>query len=296
MGCGRWPGRLPFGTGLRRYATRPSRSSSAWHRVASGVPGTSRGSGEDRWAHPPREIPTTNIMEGTRKRSITGPSHPHSPECVEGKVSRNRSRRDPPRSVPPPTVLTGGHPCPGARLAPQVERREVLEYWANNSVRGVSYGHFGDLTDGCPWAVLRCVPEPAHFARELGEALRPRRGARPTERRSAARGDPMEGRVPPWRVVISDRRIGRPRPGVLRPGDWPGPPTELHATDASEGRARCQVDGGGPRTALRTTSAFLMYRSGAPSNHEHKKPLIPSARTTPPCVPNPSGRSRAAGA
>jgi hypothetical protein len=41
-------------------------------------------SGEDCSAHPPRDIPTTNIMEGTRKRSITGPSHPHSPECMEG--------------------------------------------------------------------------------------------------------------------------------------------------------------------------------------------------------------------
>ena len=159
MGCGRWPGRLSFGTGLRRYATRPSHSSSAWHRVVSGVAGTSRGSGEDCSAHPPREIPTTTIMEGTRKRSITGPSHPHSPECVEGKGSRNRSRRDPPRSVPPPTpVPTGGHPCSGARLASQVGRREVLEYWANNSVRGVSHAHFvtprtvapGPFSDTCP--------------------------------------------------------------------------------------------------------------------------------------------------
>ena len=152
-----------------------------------------------------------------------------------------------------------GHPCPGARLAPRVERREVLEDWANNSGRGVSYGHFGDPTDGCPRAVLRCVPEPARFARELGEALRPVRGARPTGRRSAARGSPMEGRVPPWRVVVSDRRIGRPPAPELGPVPRP---TRPHATDASEGRARCQVDGGGPRMALRTTSAFLCISQG----------------------------------
>jgi hypothetical protein len=118
MGCGRWPGRLSFGTGLRKYATRPSHSSSAWHRVASGVAAAACGSGEDWSAHPPRGIPTRAIMESTRKRFITGPSHPHSPGCVEGKGSHT-SRRNPPRSVPPPTpVPTGGHPCPGARLAP----------------------------------------------------------------------------------------------------------------------------------------------------------------------------------
>lgn len=114
-----------------------------------------------------------------------------------------------------------GHPCPGARLAPQVERREVLEYWANNSVRGVSYGHFGDPADGCPRAILRCVPEPARFARELGEASRPVRGARPTGRRIAARGDP-------WRVGFPhggswSRTGGSAGP---RPRAWTGPPAD----------------------------------------------------------------------
>ena len=134
---------------------------------------------------------------------------------VRGRKVPGTSRRDPPRSVPPPTVLTDVHPCPGARLAPQVERREVLEDRANNSGRGVSCGHFGDPTDGCPRAVLpravlRCVPEPARFARELGETLRPVRGARPVgeARREAT----------PWRV-------GFPHGGSWsRTGGSAGPP------------------------------------------------------------------------
>jgi hypothetical protein len=38
----------------------------------------------------------TTIMESTRKRSITGPYHAHSPECVEGKFPalRAETRRD----------------------------------------------------------------------------------------------------------------------------------------------------------------------------------------------------------
>jgi hypothetical protein len=38
----------------------------------------------------------TTIMESTRKRSITGPSHPHSPECGEGDFPelRAETRRD----------------------------------------------------------------------------------------------------------------------------------------------------------------------------------------------------------
>jgi hypothetical protein len=42
------------------------------------------------------------------------------------------------------------------RLALWIERREVL----------------GGPKDSCPWAVLRCVPGLARFARELGNAVR----------------------------------------------------------------------------------------------------------------------------
>ena len=83
-----------------------------------------------------REIPKTNIMEGTRKRPITGPSHPHSPECVEGKGSRNFAPRpaaigsddaDGPHRCPPtprrafsaPGWATGGSRVLGEQLRPQ---------------------------------------------------------------------------------------------------------------------------------------------------------------------------------
>ena len=135
------------------------------------------------------------------------------------------SRRDPPRSVPPPTVPTGGHPCPGARLGPQVGRREVLEYWANNSVRGVSHGHFvtprtvapGPFSDVCPsppaspgsWARLcaQCVG----LDRPGGEARR-------------------EG--PPWRVGVphggsgSGRSAGPPPRSSCGARGPPGAPSE----------------------------------------------------------------------
>ena len=77
MGCGRWPGRLPFGTGLRRHATRPSHSSSyAWLCEASGVAATSRVSGEDCSAHPPSKIPrqtSWKVPEAVHHRPIPSP-------------------------------------------------------------------------------------------------------------------------------------------------------------------------------------------------------------------------------
>ena len=185
---------------------------------------------------------------------------------VRGRKVPGTSRRDPPRSVPPPTVLTDVHPCPGARLAPQVERREVLEDRANNSGRGVSCGHFGDPTDGCPRAVLRCVPEPARFARELGEALRPVRGARPTGRRSAVRGSPMEGRG----LGPADR----PAP---RPGAWAGPPADPAPRHRCLGRTG-SVPSGWRWSSHGTTydERVLMYKPGALSDLVHKKRVIPS--------------------
>src|SRR4028118_1497990 len=71
----------------------PSHSSGgASSRVASVVAAMSRYSGEGGpWsAHPPRAVPKMAPTASTRKRSITGPSYPYSPECVEGVFSELR--------------------------------------------------------------------------------------------------------------------------------------------------------------------------------------------------------------
>jgi hypothetical protein len=123
-------------------------------------------------------------------------------------------RRDPGRHTSPATAQGQDPPQPspyqeekdrGLDRKPEAGMVCVPFHRATSQARGAEapmipagMGPRSDPTDGCPRTVLRCVPEPARFARELGEALRPVRGARPTGRRSAARGDPMEG--PPWRV------------------------------------------------------------------------------------------------
>ena len=144
--------------------------------------------------------------------------------------------------------------------------------------RTVDPGLFSDV---CPspsaspesWARLctQCVG----LDRPGGEARRevPRRGS----------GSPMEGRSlgPAGRPAL-DPELGR-SPG--RPGRTP----PMLRQDGFSARS-VPGDGGGPRAALRTTSALLMYKLGALSDPVHKKLEIPSARTTPPCVPNPLGR------
>jgi Copper binding octapeptide repeat len=136
---------------------------------------------------------------------------------------KDSSRNFAPRPAAIGSAADGPHrypPMPRRAFSAPVERREVLEYWANNSVRGVPYGHFGDPTDGCTRTVLRCVPEPARFARELGETLRPVRGARP--------GGEARREATPWRVGFPhggswSRTGGSAGP---RPGAWAGPPAD----------------------------------------------------------------------
>lgn len=181
---------------------------------------------------------------------------------------------------------------PRRAFGAQVERGEVLEYWANNAVRAVSHEDFRSPTDTsvsprtvAPGRFSDVCPSPpaspGSWARLCAQCV----GLDRAEKRGARRphggsGFPMEGRGLPCGVVS------------LTSGSADSRPNGHYATDALAGRARCSVDGGGLRAAPRTTSAFLVCRSGALSDLVHKKRAMPSTRTTPPCVPNPSGRVR----